>query len=568
MSEEFLVHHGIEGQKWYRRRFQNKDGSLTPAGKERYGEWHPGKRKNVKLAVAKDNDGRKKYNIESEDGNSVGSIITTHQSDDALRVNWINVDKDHKREGYGTSAMDTLIEDAKKNGYKKVTVVIPVGSKDAQHIYERMGFTTSKDALTMDEVADSITTLGDVVKMEYDLEHSDIDGKEVKVYELSKVSKELDHWVDSLLDEVKHIDEGGDYLEHYGKGHDDNPPGRGSGRYPFGSGERPFQRDPARRKLVGGSGNIVRRKPRGSGLKTGLLDRLRKIRTEETKELVKTAEAKEQERQIKEAQAKAEALKQKRLAALAKAREVRKANVDKAAAEKAAEEARQKRIKEAIDSGDPTRIAAIMTQLSNQEQKDAITRISQTSEINKLAAQQRKAIADAEAARLAAQKAIEEANRPRTKAEIREQKFNEAMEKVSKAAEKADKIRENGEKFIKFYNLAAAVNNAVNDKLKLPKIDLGGGQKKDKDKDKDEDKQNKDKSKDKQQQNNGGGGNKGDTYNTNDSFNTYNTFNNYQWTAFTDAFYNTYQSQPNRQNWEFYQEQGNQLLEDFSKRKK
>lgn len=26
-------------------------------------------------------------------------------------------------------------------------------------------------------------------------------------------------------------------LLHYGKGHDDNPPGRGSGRYPFGSGK-------------------------------------------------------------------------------------------------------------------------------------------------------------------------------------------------------------------------------------------------------------------------------------------------------------------------------------------
>lgn len=32
-----------------------------------------------------------------------------------------------------------------------------------------------------------------------------------------------------------------DYLEHYGKGHDDNPPGRGSGRYPWGSGKRPKQ---------------------------------------------------------------------------------------------------------------------------------------------------------------------------------------------------------------------------------------------------------------------------------------------------------------------------------------
>lgn len=29
---------------------------------------------------------------------------------------------------------------------------------------------------------------------------------------------------------------------HFGKGHDDNPPGRGSGRFAFGSGKRPGQR--------------------------------------------------------------------------------------------------------------------------------------------------------------------------------------------------------------------------------------------------------------------------------------------------------------------------------------
>ena len=36
MSDDFLCHHGILGQKWGIRRFQNKDGSLTAAGKKRY----------------------------------------------------------------------------------------------------------------------------------------------------------------------------------------------------------------------------------------------------------------------------------------------------------------------------------------------------------------------------------------------------------------------------------------------------------------------------------------------------------------------------------------------------
>lgn len=37
MQSEELAHHGILGMKWGVRRFQNKDGSLTAAGKKRYG---------------------------------------------------------------------------------------------------------------------------------------------------------------------------------------------------------------------------------------------------------------------------------------------------------------------------------------------------------------------------------------------------------------------------------------------------------------------------------------------------------------------------------------------------
>lgn len=39
-----LYHHGIKGQRWGIRRFQNKDGSLTPAGKRRYDEPNEGRK--------------------------------------------------------------------------------------------------------------------------------------------------------------------------------------------------------------------------------------------------------------------------------------------------------------------------------------------------------------------------------------------------------------------------------------------------------------------------------------------------------------------------------------------
>ena len=37
MSEVYLAHFGIKGQKWGERRFQYEDGTLTPEGRERYG---------------------------------------------------------------------------------------------------------------------------------------------------------------------------------------------------------------------------------------------------------------------------------------------------------------------------------------------------------------------------------------------------------------------------------------------------------------------------------------------------------------------------------------------------
>ncbi len=93
----YLAHHGIKGQHWGVRRFENENGTLTPAGKKRY-ETIDGKYQKVKAAKAKAKESYKEFN---KDFNK--AYFASQR---------LNITKKRKAE------RDALVEKARQSGQK------------------------------------------------------------------------------------------------------------------------------------------------------------------------------------------------------------------------------------------------------------------------------------------------------------------------------------------------------------------------------------------------------------------------------------------------------------------
>lgn len=62
MYNDYLYHHGILGQKWGIRNYQNSDGTLTEAGKARYAKLSR-KEEKIKSKISKNQDKLNKFNL-------------------------------------------------------------------------------------------------------------------------------------------------------------------------------------------------------------------------------------------------------------------------------------------------------------------------------------------------------------------------------------------------------------------------------------------------------------------------------------------------------------------------
>lgn len=193
-SDGELYHWGVKGMKWGVRRYQNKDGSLTPAGKKRYEVDDIVRQRDALKINSKTSKGSEvmldhnhtpaftkfmaRHNMKvrellknsksfkiTANGKIVGEMDLYKESPDSLNIVWVGVNGKHEGNGYGTAAMKGAIQYAKQTGCRQVTLEVPGNSPNARHIYEKLGFKSTGEVL-----GDKDDVWGGLTKMRLDLD--------------------------------------------------------------------------------------------------------------------------------------------------------------------------------------------------------------------------------------------------------------------------------------------------------------------------------------------------------------------------------------------------------------
>lgn len=102
--QNFLAHHGIKGQKWGVRRYQNEDGTLTEEGKTHYYNKHSYRDIEVERSVKKD---QPVYTVYRSGGKSPVGYRVSEQ-------NYFQMHREAEREALDWVKKNTAIKDLPK----------------------------------------------------------------------------------------------------------------------------------------------------------------------------------------------------------------------------------------------------------------------------------------------------------------------------------------------------------------------------------------------------------------------------------------------------------------------
>lgn len=154
IRESDLTHHGIKGQRWGVRRYQNEDGTWTVAGKERYGDGGSGYSKIGKSQkqLASSSGGSSK-SVNWKTVAKVGAAVagTALVAYGAYKLNSLATESLKSGDRYLAKQKQTMADMALKNYFDQMEIANKVKGPDA--ITNRTPIETTKKYQRMVETA-------------------------------------------------------------------------------------------------------------------------------------------------------------------------------------------------------------------------------------------------------------------------------------------------------------------------------------------------------------------------------------------------------------------------------
>ena len=190
-----LTHWGIKGMRWGVRRYQNKDGSLTPAGRKRYGDDADGKPTKSGGSTSKASSGKKSVSDMSDD--ELARAINRKRLED--QYNSMYPEQVTK----GKKFMDSLLN----------KVIAPAATESGRRFLtnylNKMGDDILKDKAKPDELAklkrehDTLDYKKKIEKLKKDDDLSWDDKIKQQTYEQNKKKFEYEDWDRKVKDAKK-----------------------------------------------------------------------------------------------------------------------------------------------------------------------------------------------------------------------------------------------------------------------------------------------------------------------------------------------------------------------------